>query len=118
MKDAASALRDRLNGDLLSAMKSRDRIATAALRSLMAALDNASAVPMSKGAASIVGPVSDVPRKMLSTEDCRRILAGEARSRTEAAEDYERLGRHHEAAQMRAELLVIEACMQEATAFD
>lgn len=108
MSDAASAIRDRLNGDLVSAMKSRDSIEIAALRSLMSALDNASAVPTDKSNTSNFGRVDDVPRKTLSVEECENVLAGEARNRSTAAEEYERLGRHREAARLRAELAVIE----------
>jgi hypothetical protein len=65
MSDMAEPLRRRLSGDLLLAMKVQDSIAISALRSVMSALDNASAVPAST-VASLVLVVTDVPRRDLS----------------------------------------------------
>lgn len=45
MSDMAGSLRRQLKGDLLLAMKAKDIIAISALRSVLSALDNASAVP-------------------------------------------------------------------------
>ena len=49
MSDAAEPLRRKLQQDLLLAMKAKDLIGISALRSVMSALDNASAVPVSTG---------------------------------------------------------------------
>jgi uncharacterized protein YqeY len=108
MNDAAELIRARLGGDLLHAMKSRDSIATSTLRSLLAALDNASAVPVSTPLVPVFGRSGDVARRILSAADCEGILETEARTRRVAATEYERLGRHDEAARLRAELAVIE----------
>ena len=93
MNDAASVIRSRLNGDLLHAMRLRDLIATGALRSLLAALDNASAVPEGEASVSIFRRSSDVPRRALSAKECESILRNEAHSRLFAVAQYERLGR-------------------------
>jgi uncharacterized protein YqeY len=108
MSDAAELMRARLRRDLLAAMKSRDSIATATLRCLIAALDNASAVPMSVLHVPVLGRSGDVPRKILSATECEGILDREAHTRCVAATEYERLGRHEEAARLRAEFAVIE----------
>jgi uncharacterized protein YqeY len=108
MSDMARALRRRLNGDLLLAMKAKDTIAVSALRSVLSALDNASAVPASTVAGPVFGGNGDVPRRDLSDADCQDIVNGEARARALAAEEYARLGRADVAARMRAEQAVIE----------
>ena len=108
MGDAAELMRARLSRDLLSAMKSRDSIATATLRSLLAALDNASAVAVSGAHVPVFGRSGDVPRRTLSATDCEDILGKEAHTRSVAAAEYGRLGRTEEAARLRAEIAVIE----------
>ena len=49
-------MRDRLRGGLRNAMRARDRLAASALRSALAALDNAGAVPAGQGPAAASGP--------------------------------------------------------------
>lgn len=51
MNGMAAPLRRQLSRDLLLAMKAKDTIAVSALRSVLSALDNASAVPASSVAA-------------------------------------------------------------------
>lgn len=102
------ALRARLDADLLFARKARDAVVTAALRSLLAELDNASAVPIETAPGAVYGHSADVPRKELSIEDCKRIFEREARSRLDASAEYERLGRLEDAARLRAESAVID----------
>lgn len=48
-------MRDRLRADLFAAVKVRDRTASAALRSVLASIDNAEAVQMDSGADGHVG---------------------------------------------------------------
>lgn len=107
MNNAATLIRARLSSDLLDAMKSRDMIATATLRSLLAALDNGSAVPLASAPAAVYGHSGDVPRKILSEAECENILDAEAHSRRVALAEYERLGRHEQATHLQAELAVI-----------
>jgi uncharacterized protein YqeY len=104
----AGALRQQLNGDLILAMKAKDTIAICALRSVLSALDNASAVPASTVAAPVFGRNGDVPRRDLSDIDCQSIISAEVRARALAAEEYTRLGREDAAARLRAEQAVIE----------
>lgn len=104
----AASLRQRINGDLLLAMKAKDSIAISALRSLLSALDNATAVPVDTVAAPVFGRNGDVPRKTLSEADCENIIIAEIGARSVAAEEYERLGRDDAAAHVRAERAVLE----------
>jgi len=107
MRDSTTLLRARLSNDLRAAMKARDAIATPALRSLLAALDNGSAVPVTSAHVPVFGRSGDVPRKVLTERECRVILQAEANNRTAAIIEYEQRGRHDEAAQLRAELAII-----------
>lgn len=108
MSDMAGSLRRQLNADLLLAMKAKDIIAISALRSVLSALDNASAVPASTVAAPAFGHNGDVPRRDLSDTDCQSIINAEVSTRALAAEQYARLGRDDAAARLRAEKAVIE----------
>ena len=66
MKNKAGSLRRQLNRDLLLAMKAKDAITISALRSLLSALDNATAVPASTVLDSVFGRNDDVSRENLS----------------------------------------------------
>jgi hypothetical protein len=108
MSDMAASLRQRLNADLLLAMKAKDTVAVSALRSVLSGLDNASAVPVSTVAAPVFGRNGDVPRRDLSDSDCQSIIRAEIAALSAAAEEYERLGRDDTAARLRAEQAVVE----------
>lgn len=110
-------MRTTLRRDLTAALKARDRVAVAALRSAIAAIENAAAVPAAPidtsvgdehfaGAKIGVG-AAEAPRRVLTESDERSILAAEVRERTTAAEEYERLGRTDQAARLRAEADVL-----------
>lgn len=104
----ADLLRERLAGDLRVAMKARDTLAVATLRSLLSALDNAGAVTETKAHAPVFGRSGDVPRRDLTAEDIKQVLAAEAAEREAAADDYERRGLRDGANRLRMELRIIE----------
>ena len=108
MSDMAGSLRRQLNTDLLLAMKAKDTIAVSTLRSVLSALDNASAVPASTVAAPVFGRNGDVPRRDISDTDCQRIISAEVSARALAAKEYTRLGRDDVATRLRAEQAIIE----------
>lgn len=108
MRDVAEALRQELGRDLLLAMKAKDAIAVSALRSVLSALDNASAVPVSTVAAPVFGRNGDVPRRELSDLDCRSIIEAEVSARVQAAQEYARVGRDDVAARLREEQAIVE----------
>src|SRR5262245_1831305 len=99
--DGHSPLHTRLRGALPGALKARDRVAVAALRSALGAIDNAQAVeappaPLSGGviAGAVTGlGAGEAPRRELSECDIAAIVRGEVADRRAAAEDYERAGR-------------------------
>ncbi len=115
-------MRDSLRADLKTAIKSKDRVAIAALRSALGAIDNAEAVPidhpagdvpMTSGNEHVAGVAlglgaAEVERRHLTEADLRDIVAHEIRERMTSAEEYERLGRADAAERLRAEAAVLE----------
>jgi uncharacterized protein YqeY len=104
--------------DLTAARKARDEIATAALRSAIAAIDNAEAVDDHRsvlgagGSQHIAGATagagsSDVPRRMLTEAEMKAIVRIQVEERHEAAAQYERLGRDAQATRLRREAAVL-----------
>ena len=110
---AVTALRQRLRDALPAAMKARDRVAVAALRSALAAIDNAEAVDgtPTNGMAIERSPVgvgaAELPRRELTAEQVEQIVRAELAEREDAALGYERGGQTDRAAQLRAEIAVL-----------
>ena len=82
-------LKDRLRSDLTEAMKSKDKLRTATLRMLLAAIQSEE--------------VSGKQARELTDEDVLKVLARESRKRTESAEIYTQNGRGELAAEEHAE---------------
>ncbi len=109
------SLRQRLRDALVAAMKERDRVAVTALRSTLAAIDNAEAVDTSAVASGSLAiessPVgvgaAEVERRLLSDEDIVQIVRSEVADREAAAIDYDRAGRSERARALRAEVQVL-----------
>lgn len=111
-------MRTELSDGLKAALKNRDRVAIAALRSALSAIDNAEAVPVEDragpgavsehvaGAAAGLG-AAEAERRVLGEADVRSIVEGEVRERSTAAAEYERLGRDDVAEKLRAEAEVL-----------
>ncbi|MBV9089065.1 MAG: GatB/YqeY domain-containing protein [Mycobacteriaceae bacterium] len=87
-------LKARLRSDLTEAMKTQDKLRTATLRMLLAALQNEE--------------VSGKQARELSDSEVLKVLARESRKRGEAAEIYTENGRGELAANERAEAQVID----------
>lgn len=90
---ASMALTEQIQADLTTAMKSRDKDATAALRGIVAAIRNAR--------------VAEGQTGELTDEQTVELLGREAKKRTEAAEAFANAGRQEQAEKERAELEVI-----------
>jgi uncharacterized protein YqeY len=117
-------MRASLRNDLTSALKARDRVAITALRSALAAIDNAEAVPLDHtldaghppdnvtgnehvaGSAAGLG-AAEAERRHLTEADLRSIVEDEVRERSVAAEEYEQFGRNKFAERLRAEAEVL-----------
>lgn len=104
---AETAVRARLTAELPKALRARDSATVAALRSMIAALDNAGAVPATHSSLPIAGPARDVPRRVLSAGDIDAVLAREFAEREAAIADYERGRRSDAADRLRLECAVI-----------
>jgi uncharacterized protein len=87
-------LKDRLRADLTTAMKAKDKLTTATLRMMIAAIQ--------------AEEVSGSQSRELSDEEIVKVLARESRKRGEAAQIYVTNGRGELAANERAEAAVIE----------
>lgn len=87
-------LKSRLRADLTAAMKAKDKLRTATLRMLLAAIQTEE--------------VSGKEARELSDDDVLKVLAKEARKRGEAAEIYTQNGRGELAANEHAEARVID----------
>ena len=107
------SLVERMKADLLASMKARDAVRVATLRTMIAALDNAGAVPVEARSMPVEGMSPDVPRRELSEDEELEILRGEAAARREALAQYEALGQTERAARLRAELQVLTAYVPE-----
>lgn len=90
---ASMALTEQIQADLTTAMKARDKEATAALRGIVAAIRNARVAQ---------GQTGD-----LTDEQTVELLGREAKKRTEAAEAFANAGRQEQAEKEQAELAVI-----------
>lgn len=89
-----SELKGRLRSDLTGAMKSQDKLRTATLRMLLAAVQTEE--------------VSGKQARELTDEDVLKVLAREAKKRSEAAEIYTQNGRGELAAAEHAEGRIID----------
>jgi uncharacterized protein YqeY len=105
--DPVESLRARLSADLLTAMKARDKPTIDTLRCLLAVLDNAGAQDPATAPSVVVGLSADVPRKSLTQSELDALMKAEVTSRSTAAIEYERGGRHQDAARLRAELVLL-----------
>ena len=110
------SLRQRLRAALPVALKARDRAAVPALRSALAAIDNAEAVGAAvttRGLAIEESPVgagaTEVVRRIRTEEQVRDVVLAEVTERRAAAEEYERAGRTDRADLLRAEAAVLDA---------
>ena len=107
---SAAALKERLRADLKAAMQARAADEVRLLRTLIAALDNAEAIPRAETPyvpRQFGDPGGEVPRLQLDDAAIREILAAEAESRLAAAADYERHGQSEQAARLRDEAALI-----------
>ena len=87
-------LKDRLRSDLTDAMKNQDKLRTATLRMMLAAVQTEE--------------VSGKQARELTDADILKVLARESRKRNEAAEIYTQNGRGELAAEEHAEARVID----------
>lgn len=98
-------------------MKARDAVAVSALRSALAAIDNAEAVDVSQAPPAVDHPdvagsavglrATEVQRRSLTEAQVDQTVRAEVTERLAAARDYERLGRREHAERLSAEADVL-----------
>jgi uncharacterized protein YqeY len=93
-----TTLQQRLQAALPIAMKARDQPAVRALRSALAAIENAAAVPPGDSLGA-----TEVPRREQDAAEVDRIVRSEISERLDAADAYEKWGKAGEAERKRAE---------------
>ena len=117
---AGSGIRARLSAALSEAMRARDMITVSALRSALAAISNAEAVPVTDDAnprpssPHVAGAVAglgaaEVPRISLGEAAISAIIRAEVTERLDAAAGFERSGRAARAARLRGEAEILAA---------
>jgi uncharacterized protein YqeY len=102
--DAAEVMRQRLQSDLRSAIKARALRDVAVLRQLIAAIDNAGAVPLPPRGQLVP---SEIERRSLGFDDIQTLLQREFDLRRHAADAFSRLGRTVEAETAKFEMDVV-----------
>lgn len=102
--DAAEAMRQRLQADLRAAMKARAAVEVAVLRRLIAAIDNAGAVPPPPRSEPIR---SEVPRRRLDAREVQALLRLQRQTLQAAAEELAGLGRASESERAALEAAVV-----------
>jgi len=109
-----AGLRGRMGVALTAAMKGRDRVAVAALRSALARISNAEAVPLDTmppaGAveqARLGAGAADAPRRELTEADVRLIVGAEVAEHDRAATHLRDAGRPDEAERVAAQATVL-----------
>jgi uncharacterized protein YqeY len=115
-------LRRRLGESLKVALRERDTIAVAAIRSAMSAVDNAEAVDRSHAPppTGVIGDVrlgvgaGEVARRELSEDDVLEIVRAEVGERRIGAAEYERLGRAEQAGRLKAEAAALVSFLETA----
>ena len=90
---------DQIRADLTAAMKSKDKLTVATLRSVVAAVQEAE--------------VAGTSATTLDDEQVQKVIAAQAKRRVEAAEAFEEGGRTEKAADARAELPILEQSLPE-----
>lgn len=119
-------MRETLRAGLTAAIKARDRTAIAALRSALAAIDNAGAVPQEPSSGTVPGTehvagsaigvgTSEVAPRHLGDAELRSIVEQEVYERLAAAAQYDQLGNGDAAARLRAEAEVLSGHLRPAT---
>lgn len=105
-------LREQMKVDLTQAMKARENATVATLRSVLAAIDNAEAVPVNETTflvEPVLGQRHEAPRKLLSTDDIQQIIQKEIDERRAASVKYTKLGLQAEAERLQTAAALLAA---------
>jgi uncharacterized protein YqeY len=111
-------IESRLRDALKQSMRARDKAAVSALRTALAAIDNAGAVEVADAPASLSGDehvagsrlgvgAAEAGRRELTEGDLEALVRAEVTERETTATEYERHGEHGRAAGLRHEASVL-----------
>ena len=104
-----------LRGDLEKALRSRDRVEISTLRTLVAAVENATAVEVETSVEPKLGLRHDQPRRVLSDEDVAEIILSERDELVDAAIRSRDLGLVEETADLERRAGIVERYLPRAT---
>ncbi len=119
-------MRERLQAALRETMRAKDAVAVSALRSALAALGNAEAVPAAvpDGATAATHPrlagtvtgvgAAEVARRTMTEDEQRAVVQSEVDERLSAARELDGRGRPERAERLRAEAAVLLECLRDA----
>jgi uncharacterized protein len=102
--DAAEAMRQKLQADLRTAIKGRQTLDVSVLRGLIAAIDNAGAVPLADRSEPLQ---REVERRHLEPGEVQALLRREYEAHQAAASEYARLGRSAESEQANFAMAIV-----------
>lgn len=122
-QNAQGGLPERLTQALRAALRARDQVAIAALRSALAAIANAEAVDAGEARSAVsggrhfagaaAGPgAAEVARKELTERAVRDIVRAEIADREVAAGQYRQGGHAERAGRLQAEIAVLEKMLE------
>jgi uncharacterized protein YqeY len=97
-----------LRGDLEKALRNRDQVEISTLRTLVAAVENATAVEVETSAEPKLGLGHDQPRRVLSDDDVAEIILSERDELVDAATRYRELGLVDEVADLERRARIVE----------
>ena len=108
MTDPIGIAKARIRDDLRKTMLAKNMAEASVLRTLLAALDNAEAIPAAQEHQRYVvrpfgDPATEVPRRRLTSDEVEIVLATERAERLRVAERLAQSGREAEAARLRTE---------------
>ncbi|QLY25264.1 hypothetical protein [Bdellovibrio sp. KM01] len=111
MLDASPYFRVQSLEMLRAAMAARESEVVGAIRAIMTAVDNASAVPKEE-IAKLNPSVTEVPRRPVPKEKIADIIRAEMDVRRQAKAEYERLGHTEEAEKFRLSLITLDELLK------
>jgi uncharacterized protein YqeY len=115
--DPAMAMKAHIRAELVTAMRAKQSLKVAALRTVLAALDNAESVPIGTQhqpyqSHAFGDPRTEVPRRILTADEVQALVMAEITKRREAADQMDQLGQSPQAEQLRDEALVLDILAQ------
>lgn len=97
-----TSLQQQMRADLPAAIRARDAVLVSVLRTALAAVANAEAVPAAGGVTPAAFGSTEVPRRQLSEAEVRAIVVREQEDLRATADELHRRGRPTEATQLAA----------------